>query len=442
MTTMSQDDINALLAGVDSGAGLPPAAVEASAAPAAPVGSPDMLPHDPLPDSQFSLDNPDWQLTEEEIDVLGEVGNVCMGAVATTMYMMLDRKCDITTPKVSVHTTQEVLAEYRTPFVVVAVEYVEGIDGRNMLMIKDHDAALITDLLLGGDGNVPEPVELSELHISAISEVMNQMIGASATAMSKMLNMPVNISPPESIHIAENDDVGQYLDQSTVVIKIEFSMEIEGLLKSQLLQLLPFSLCRSLVSKVKQVAISGDEPESSPLMYSPSPSQIQHAPAPAPQSQPPAGYPPQQYAPPQQYPPQQYPPQQYQQPYPPQQYQQPYYPPYEQPYPQQPVPQPGNLVDVRPMQFQSFDAGKGDQTLPVQGMDLVHDIPLQVTVELGKTKKTISEILEFGRGSVIVLDKSIGEAVEVLVNGKLIAKGEVVVIDDSYGVRITEILNR
>ena len=364
-----------------------------------------------LPDG--SVKYGEYFLPADAVDILGEVGNMCMGAVATTMYTLLDRRVSITTPRVSIHTTREVLEMYQVPFVVVEVEYVEGIEGKNLLLLKETDAALITDLLMGGEGQIEEPVELSELHMSAINEIMNQMIGASATALSKVIAMPVNISPPISNRVDQHMDASNLLDYSAVVVKVSFDMEIEGLLKSQLLQLMPFKLAldmagRLTTSDAKAVEEPEPEPEPIPNAFPPQPVQENVMPASAPMPMAGrylgAGAVPD-YA-----------------------------------YAQPAMPQPGNLVDVRPAQFQSFDQTK-TAVMPQKGMELVHDISLQVAVELGRTKKEISEILEFGVGTVLTLEKSAGDPVEILVNGKMIARGEVVVIDENYGVRITEIIN-
>ena len=397
-------------------------------------------------------------LTPEEVDILGEVGNISMGAVATTMYSLLDRRVSITTPRVNVFKAADVLSCYAIPFVVATIEYVEGITGTNLLVLKIEDAALITDLLMGGDGAVEEPIELNEMHISAMSEIMNQMMGASSTSLSKLLREPINISPPKSTQVDAGFDVSTLLGDIDMVTKISFDMEIEGLLKSELIQLVPYDVSRDFAKQFMDVGMGDSQgaseskeaaatqtPASAPAAAkppAPSPAPAPAAAAPAPQipfaappepasmppAQPyrqepyqqtpyPAGYP---GAP---YPPQPYPPQ----PYPP------------QPYPGYPPASGGRLVDVHPMQFQSFDAPSPQGE--AKGIDLVYNIPLQVTVELGKTKKEISEILEFNAGTIIVLDKIAGDPVEIVVNGKLIARGEVVVIDESYGVRITDIVN-
>ena len=421
-------------------------------------------------------------LTAEEIDILGEVGNISMGAVATTMYSLLDRRVSITTPRVSVFEAKNVLSIYKIPFVVATIEYIEGITGTNLLVLKIHDAALITDLLMGGEGVVEEPIELNEMHLSAMSEIMNQMMWASSTSLSKLLQVPINISPPKSSTVDVGFDVSQLLGNIELVTKISFDMEIEGLLSSELIQLVPYELSRQHASRFKEVGMgepSGDSakaippPPAAPKQAAPpppppppaapvtAPAQERPAPQPAappipeqpaytaPQTPPPA--PPGTYSP---YPPA-YTTDSYQQPYPPAAQPAPYaqapypqyppapYPPGAYAYPpqayQQPGAAPGRLVDVHQMQFQSFDnpGPVGEQ----KGIDLVYNIPLQVSVELGKTKKEISEILEFSTGTIIVLDKIAGDPVEIVVNGKLIARGEVVVIDENYGVRITDIIN-
>ena len=391
----------------------------------------------------------DGMLNAEEIDILGEVGNISMGAVATTMYSLLDRRVSITTPRVSVYDAREVLSVYRIPFVVATIEYVEGIEGTNLLVLKIEDAALITDLLMGGDGKVEEPIELNEMHLSAMSEIMNQMMGASSTSLSKLLRTAINISPPKSSQVDVGFDVTAILGDIDMVTKISFDMEIEGLLKSELIQLIPYENSRSFAKRFMDVGMGVPSGESEPKAAAAPP-----PPPPRPAAPPPppvAAAPPQPVAPPpppplpapvaDAYPAAPYPAAPYQQaPYPQSPYPQyppaPYPQPYNMPYPQAGQ---GRLVDVHPMQFQAFDSpGPVGET---KGIDLVYNIPLQVTVELGKTKKEISEILEFSTGTIIVLDKIAGDPVEIVVNGKLIARGEVVVIDENYGVRITDILN-
>ena len=383
-------------------------------------------------------------LTAEEIDILGEIGNISMGAVATTMYSLLDRRVSITTPRVHVYEAKDVLTIYNVPFVVATIEYVEGISGTNLLVLRVEDTAIITDILMGGDGKVAEPIELNEMHLSAMSEVMNQMMGASSTSLSKLLHMQINISPPKSTQVDAGFDVSTVLGDTDLVTKISFDMEIEGLLKSELIQLSPYEVSRQFARQFLDINMAsssaGSSKSAAPQASQPAPAPPA-PPAPAPVPPPPPAPAPQ---PEPSQPPLQPMPSPYQLPYPLDAYQQ---APYPQPYQQAPYPPPypppavaqGRLVDVHPMQFQSFDGSS-----PVgetKGMDLVYNIPLQVTVELGKTKKEISEILEFSAGTIVVLDKVAGDPVEIVVNGKLIARGEVVVIDENYGVRITDIVN-
>ena len=409
-------------------------------------------------------------LTSEEVDILGEIGNISMGAVATTMYTLLDRRVDITTPRVRVFNAKDVLSIYKVPFVVATIEYTKGIEGTNLLVLKIEDAALITDLLMGGDGTLEEPIELTEMHLSAMSEIMNQMMGASSTSLAKLLGTAIDIAPPKSSTVEAGFDVTTLLGDMEMVTKISFDMEIEGLLKSELIQLVPYETSRQFAKQFMEAGV-GEAPKSAPepaaaappppppaaaappppAAAAPPPPAAAAAPPPpaaaAPPPPPPeAAMPPQPYPPPPPmadpyagqampgqamppgYPPQPYP----QMPYPPQ--------PYPQQYPQQyPMGGQGRVVDVHPMQFQAFDT-QGPVGEP-KSIDLVYNIPLQVSVELGKTKKEISEILEFNLGTIIVLDKIAGDPVEIVVNGKMIARGEVVVIDDNYGVRLTDIIN-
>jgi flagellar motor switch protein FliN/FliY len=391
-------------------------------------------------------------LTDDEVDILGEVGNISMGAVATTMYALLDKRVSITTPQVYVFDAKDVLSMYQIPFVVATIEYTQGIKGTNLLVLKIDDAALITDLLMGGDGIVEEPIELNEMHLSAMSEIMNQMMGASSTSLSKLLGTAIDISPPKSTAVDVGFDVSTLLGDADKVTKISFDMAIEGLLKSELIQLMPYDVSRTFAKQFLDVGVGGEvaapkpEPQAAaaPPPQPPPAAAAPPSPEPPPQVAPvPPAPPPPQAAPPagQPYPPpypaaaDPYNPYQ-QQPYPPPPY------PYQQtPYPPagQPPAQPGRVVDVAPMQFQSFDA----PSLPgeAKSIDLVYNIPLQVSVELGRAKKEISEILEFSLGTIVVLDKVAGDPVEIVVNGRLIAKGEVVVIDENYGVRITDIIN-
>lgn len=352
----------------------------------------------PAPDENFILDEykeslgeGDGGLTPVEIDTLGEVGNISMGAVATTMYTLLDRRVEITTPRVSVHLAKDVLDMYQFPLVVVEVEYTEGILGKNLLLLKETDAALITDVLMGGEGVIEEPVELSELHMSAINEIMNQMIGASATALSQVINTPVNISTPVSQRMSLESDRSGLLNEDESIIVITFDMEIESLLSSQLVQLMSYDQGRAmsamLTSMNEQIAAeppaAAPEPEPAPA---PTP-----APAPAPAA---------------------------------------------------PAPPPiaaANAAQAMPVQYETFGSPAPQPSMPAGGMDLVYDIPLQVSVELGRTKKEIGDILDFDMGTIVVLDKATGDPVEIYVNGKLVASGEVVVIEENYGVRITQV---
>jgi flagellar motor switch protein FliN/FliY len=358
-------------------------------------------------------------LTSEDKDALGEIGNICMGTSATTLYALLGQKVSITTPRVEETTWEEMSKKFNKPYIAVKVQYTEGLKGYNLLIIKEEDAKIITDLMMGGDGFGNIQAEFSELHMSAISEAMNQMVGSSSTSLSSMFEKRVDISPPEpSLVNAAEDDAKVRIDKDSNIVIILFSLKIGDLIDSEIMQILPISFAKEMAQNL----LYRDE-QTTPLA---TPPPVQTPPV---QVAPPHVEQPQYQEPPQQMPPM--PPQnQYGQ------YGYPPMPPYQMPQPEPGFQQP---VNVQPMQFQSFDYGL--DSAERKNIGLLMDVPLQIAVELGRTTKKIREILELGQGSIIELDKLAGEPVDIMVNGKTIAKGEVVVIDESFGVRITDIIH-
>ena len=361
------------------------------------------------------------QLTPEEIDAIGEISNISMGTAATTLFSLVNRKVDISTPVVTFATWDDIVEAYERPCVFIRIAYTVGLDGSNLLVLKEHDVKIITDLMMGGDGTNLDG-ELGELHLSAISEAMNQMMGSAATSLSSMLNKMIDISPPSADLVDLKDTLnGEEIDEflASRFVKISFKMEIVDLVNSEIMQLYPFSfakeMCSGVTSTMEADISASPEPAPAP----------QPAPAPAPQ---PAPMP--------------------QQPMP------------QQAMPQQPVMgmpmmgQPmmgmpmGDMsqmyaqqpVNVQPAQFQAF-SGDFNPITQQENIGLIMDVPLDVTVELGRTSKSIHDILEFAPGTIIELNKIAGEPIDVLVNGKYVAKGEVVVLEESFGVRITEIIN-
>ena len=395
-------------------------------------------------------------LTDEQKDAIGEISNISMGTAATTLSTLLNQTVNITTPKVTYMNWQELADSYDKPCVFLQISYTSGLEGNNVLVLKERDVKIITDLMMGGPGNVSdEPI--GELHLSAIGEAMNQMMGSAATSMSSMLGKKIDISPPVANLVDLNDnnkkDIPEFLEKRFV--KVSFRMTIGTLIDSEIMQLYPFDFARHLYETFMHDAVSGTttstkepQPEQQASDPAPQPQPVQQpvpqpqpAQQPAPQPQPvqqPAPQPqpvqqptpqPQQMAgavPPQGYamPPQGYamPPQGYAMP--PQGYAMP-----SQNY---------ENVNVQPASFQPFTGGNA---LPGhENIDLIMDVPLEVTVELGRTTKSIKEILEFAPGTIVELNKIAGEPIDVLVNGKYVAKGEVVVIEESFGVKITEIV--
>lgn len=355
---------------------------------------------------------PTMTLTDAERDAVGEIANINMGTAATTLSTLLNNKVTITTPKVSYVTINEISAQYDKPCVFIHISYIDGISGNNVLILKEHDVKVITDLMMGGDGSNTDG-ELTELHLSAISEAMNQMMGSAATSLSSMLDKKVDISPPTASVVDLNDSIDDVTVSSFLsdeLVQVSFTMKIGDLVDSQIMQLYPFDFARDLYQKFIGDAGLGQEE-----------TQPEPAPAPAPMMQntpdPMAGAMDMgavSQAMPQQ--PQMQSQQAMQQPY------------------MMPTPN----VNVQPAQFQPFNAGVSP-LMQQENIDLIMDVPLEVTVELGRSNKSIKEILDFSPGTIIELNKLAGEPVDVLVNGKFVAKGEVVVIEENFGIRITEI---
>ena len=404
---LSQDEINALLSGMNSGSG------DTSTAEA---------------DSASSSDD-GFSLSATEKDAVGEISNISMGTAATTLSSLLNQKVNITTPSVSVSDWDDISTRYDRPCVMMQISYKEGIDGNNVLILKEDDVKIITDRMMGGSGKAnDEP--LSELHLSAIGEAMNQMMGSAATSMSSMFNRKIDISPPVAnvidAYSESVDNLPAFLNGSFV--KVSFKMQIGDLIDSEIMQLYPIEFAKELIELFMP---SGGSAQPAPQ---PAPA-AQSAPQPAPQT---ASQPAPQPAPAQdmgaaqgmpyggaQGMPYGYPPQGMPYPYPPQGM--PYgYPPQQD-------------VNVSPAAFQPF-SGNLSALTQKENIDLIMDVPLEVTVELGRTQKSIKDILEFAPGTIVELNKIAGEAIDVLVNGKYVAKGEVVVIEESFGVRITEII--
>ena len=348
-------------------------------------------------------------LTDAERDAIGEIANINMGTAATTLSTLLNNKVTITTPKVSYVTINEISAQYDKPCVFIHISYIDGISGNNVLILKEHDVKVITDLMMGGDGSNTDG-ELTELHLSAISEAMNQMMGSAATSLSSMLDKKADISPPTASVVDLNDSIDDVTVSnflSDELVQVSFDMRIGDLVDSQIMQLYPFDFARDLYQKfVGEVGI-GQEPVQPEPVVAPEPQQMPEQTA----SMPGMGMDMNMAA---------------------------QQPQMQQAMPQQPYMMPTPNVNVQPAQFQPFNAGVSP-LMQQENIDLIMDVPLEVTVELGRSNKSIKEILDFSPGTIIELNKLAGEPVDVLVNGKFVAKGEVVVIEENFGIRITEI---
>ena len=488
---LSQDEINALLQGMD----LSDTADGSDTAASAPESSTaDNNDNGYMTDTKPTIGDGE-ALTDVEKDAIGEVANISMGSSATTLYSLVNRKVNITTPVVTLATWNTLLDTYEKPCVFIQIKYTQGLDGTNILVLKEHDVKVITDLMMGGDGTNTDG-ELGELHLSAISEAMNQMMGSAATSLSTLLQTVIDISPPESslfdlTEVKDGKEISPFLGGTFV--KIAFRMQIDDLVDSTIMQLYPIDFAKKLVETFINTQMSSldgtAEEQSTQVKNSASEQNMQGSAAMAGttdhMTQPgmdsmgqqgsmnmngmnqmgmnpmgnmgmnqmgstpmgmngmsqmggmdmsqmgmnqmgmnqmgnmngmnPMG---------------------------------------NSPMGMNGMNQMGNMngmgmmnqmgmpgqnVNVQPAQFQSFSNDQMGMT-GQENIGLIKDVPLEVTVELGRTTKSISDILDFSPGTIIELDRIAGEPIDVLVNGKFVAKGEVVVIEESFGVRITEII--
>ncbi|MCI8714360.1 MAG: flagellar motor switch protein FliN [Oscillospiraceae bacterium] len=431
------------------------------------------------------------------IDAIGEIMNISLGSSATAVSNMLDHRVDITTPKVTVVNAEEFSLGKIEPAVGVEIKYVCGLEGSNIMMLKRSDVKAIVDILLGTE-TADEDFQLDELSVSVVCEVMNQMMGAASTALSDLLGRMVNISTPESFEMDNLDTVREEHFPVThgPVVVVSFQLSIEGVVESEFMNVMSVELVRELVSGF---GVDLDEAEDASSAPAPAPAPapaassggtmsqeeierlmaggvpdapapapapaassggtmsqeeierlmaggIPPAPAPAAPAPGPAPAPAAQQAPPpaaaagEQQP--GYPPMpQGGYPYPPY----PGYPPYYMYPPQQPPqsqpPEP-KVINTRPVQMRDLDPEAKLPEEQKQNLDLIMNVSLEVAVEIGRTRRKIQDIIAFSKGSLVVLDKLAGDQVDLLVNGQCIARGDVVVIDDNFGIRITEILQK
>lgn len=334
------------------------------------------------------------ELDSIQIDIIGEVGNISMSTAATTLSSILNHRVLITTPRVSVVPFKQVIEECTIPKVVANIEFKEGLKGDNFLMVDIGDAAIIADLMMGGDGTNAN-LELTELEISAVAEAMNQMIGSASTSMATMLGRTIDIFPPD-VSVWENEESVDHpiKDLGGNICKIAFSLTVEGLIQSEIMQIYTMETAEKIVSimmnedevpeLVKEEPIKEmieepveEEDEIEPEELSPAPVKEE----------------------------------------------------------------PKEKVIVQKPVFQDLNP-EGEKRKAPRNLDLIMDVPLEFSVVLGKSKKTIKEVLSFNNGSVIELNKLADEPLEIYVNGKLIAEGEVVIINENFGVRITNILSK
>ncbi|PJM63560.1 MULTISPECIES: flagellar motor switch phosphatase FliY [Bacillus] len=350
-----------------------------------------------------TLDEPEVpevdDLSEMERDAIGEIGNISFGSSATALSTLLNQKVDITTPSVTVIPRSKISDAFPEPYVAIEVNYTEGFSGSNLLVVEQSDAAIIADLMIGGDGKGADP-SLGEIHLSAVQEAMNQMMGSAATSMSTVFSKKIDISPPrvELLDVTEEKGTDRIPDDE-MLVKVSFNLKVGELIDSSIMQLYPLTFAKDLISSLMNSESAEEEETVQPeVTYEQPKEPVTPEPRIEPKQQ-------------------------------------------QQPPKRQGTAKKAAPVQVSPVEFSAFDPNGAVQA-PIHNLDMLLDIPLSITVELGRTKRSVKEILELSAGSIIELDKLAGEPVDILVNQRIVAKGEVVVIEENFGVRVTDILSQ
>ncbi|MED1810038.1 flagellar motor switch phosphatase FliY [Bacillus subtilis] len=350
-----------------------------------------------------TLDEPEVpeveDLSEMERDAIGEIGNISFGSSATALSTLLNQKVDITTPSVTVIPRSKISDAFPEPYVAIEVNYTEGFSGSNLLVVEQSDAAIIADLMIGGDGKGADP-SLGEIHLSAVQEAMNQMMGSAATSMSTVFSKKIDISPPrvELLDVTEEKGTDRIPDDE-MLVKVSFNLKVGELIDSSIMQLYPLTFAKDLISSLMNSESAEEEETVQPeVTYEQPKEPVTPEPRIEPKQQ-------------------------------------------QQPPKRQGTAKKAAPVQVSPVEFSAFDPNEAVQA-PIHNLDMLLDIPLSITVELGRTKRSVKEILELSAGSIIELDKLAGEPVDILVNQRIVAKGEVVVIEENFGVRVTDILSQ
>ncbi|AZK60281.1 Flagellar motor switch protein FliN [Candidatus Desulforudis audaxviator] len=344
--------------------------------------------------------DPAGELTDVEKDTLGEIGNICMGSAATTLSALLGQKVSITSPVVTVKPREELLKQFTVPYLAIEVKFTAGLEGSVLLVIEVKDAAVVADLMMGNDGKNPPP-ELGEMEISAASEAMNQMIGTSATALAQLVGRTVSISPPRARVLQINADAEKVVGEfEAVMVVVSFNMQVGDLIDTSIFQIMTVDTARNEADLLLRGLDTSAEPAAA----------AEPKPEPAAPPRQPAG----QTA-----------------------------TVYQVPYPKTtPAPDPAPAPAwSQEAPGTAPDAGAGFSELALEKLDLILDLPLKVTVILGRSKRPIKDVLGLTPGSIMELSNLADEPVEILVNGALVAWGEVVVVNDNFGVRITSIIS-
>lgn len=407
-------------------------------------------------------------LTEMEQDVIGEVMNISLGSSATSLSSLLNQRVEITVPKVNVVSAKEFQFNEIEPAIGVEIKYIKGISGYNVMLLKRDDIRKILNLLMSTEIE-PDEFELDEISMSAVGEVMNQMMGSAATALADFLGRTVNISTPTTYEIEDQTEFKErYFKNGDYLVAVNFELKVGDVINSEFVNVIAIPLAKELVSlfmagtgldesvtESEESTSANDEYDFEDENASESKVPISEpAPRPIPssvQTSTPESIKVETPKTPVQNKSPQYEDEYNERPrrkkavneYYEDEYEEEYREEYRAPRPKK-RPRKAPSVNVRPVEYESFDEDEYEDLTEEQktNLELIMTVPLRISVEIGRTKKKIKDILEFSQGTIVELDKQAGTQVDIIANGQIIAKGDVVIVNDNYGVRVTEIVKR
>ncbi len=350
-------------------------------------------------------DGGDTGLPSEDQEVLDEVGKVFSGALSDVAGMLTGKEVQTEVLSSEAISQKDYADSFEGARAFIYNLQCDGLDKADAaVVLSARSTLLLADLMMGGDGkDLPE--EVNDLYLSASQEGLSQVLGTAFTSVSGLLKGARFVPENASGKLSEEGwmPFAERAAEDTLwAVRLNSSVADVG--EMDFAFLMPLENASALAAKIREVLAPPKEEQPAPAAAASPPPQAAPQPQAAGGGAPPMGG------------------------------------GGGMPFGGSPQPVAAAPVDVRSAEFSQF-APEGAPGVP-SNLGLILDIPVRVTVELGRTRKTVGEVLNLSPGSVVELDKLAGEPVDVLVNGKLVARGEVVVIDENFGIRVTEIVSR